>query len=324
MNCGPTSGRHTWYGDLVLILRSIVYCSALLSVPMQLWLYRNHDVLLQVAEAFAVAVPRMLPKSHSIYKLLAPHLQGTMAINALATATLIKPGFVVDKCFPPPIADSQAFAALAANTYRADFTGHSFPASVAKQNLPEDLHSPFLEDAQLYWDAISEWVKSYVEIEYTSDAALAADKTLTNFFAELKTKGQVGKFCTVDGKVMDDVTTRGCLSEVLSNIIWQVTVGHAATNFPQKYIFAYGPLAMAGPIVNGPSDPTLTADDKKTGLAFMKMIPALNPLLQNRDFGTLLGSVHFNELGYVITKTGFLYGFLHHIIFVAHTYSSFF
>lgn len=107
----------------------------------------------------------------------------------------------------------------------------------------------------------------------------------------------VGKFCTENGSASDDVKTRGCLSELLSNVIFIASVGHACTNFPQKNIGAYAPALMAGPLVKGPADPSLTADDMKTGLAYMKMLPAGAEVFKTSSFGGLLGSVHYNKLG---------------------------
>jgi len=250
-----------------------------------------------VAEAFAVSTPRMLPKKHNIRRLLDAHLDGTIFINHLATKTLIAPGQIVDVGFPPQISVSTKVAVKAANEYRAHFTDHSFPNSIAQQNWPEDLSSPFLEDAQLYWEAITPWVESYVQTEYPSDAAVVSDSALQNWVSDLKTNGKVGRFCTVGGQVQEDIQTRECLSEVLSHLIWQASVGHAVTNFPQKFIGQYVPIQFAGPLVNGPSDPSLTEDDKKSGMAFMKMLPKAKPALTQRDFGGLLGSVHHTVLG---------------------------
>jgi arachidonate 15-lipoxygenase len=261
-----------------------------------------------VAEAFAVSTPRTLPKKHNIRKLLDAHLDGTLLINGLATQTLIAPGDIVDVGFPPPIEVSTGVAVKAAKNYRAHFTDHSFPNSVAKQNWPKDLKSPFLEDAQLYWDAIQPWVESYVQTEYPSDATVVSDSALQNWVGDLKSNGNVGRFCTVGGQVQDDIQTRDCLTEVLSHLIWQASVGHAVTNFPQKFIGQYVPIQFAGPLMNGPSDPALTKADKESGMAFMKMMPKPKPALKQRDFGGLLGSVHHTVLGRYTTALSSKFG----------------
>lgn len=139
-----------------------------------------------VMEAFAVASPRTLPEEHQVRKLMDSHMEGTIFINNFATTTLVAPSGVVSTSFPPPISVTTSVAVQHALKVRRDMTANLFPKTVEALNLPSDMHSPFIEDAFLYWDAISEWMGAFVKAQYADDAAVAGDKDLQNWVADLK------------------------------------------------------------------------------------------------------------------------------------------
>src|SRR6185436_3930437 len=100
------------------------------------------------------------------------HFEGTLAINELAHLTLLAPGGFVDELLAGTREASLALAADGVRTYRVD----------AADVLP---NYPYRDDALLYWNAIHRWVDGYLRIYYRSEADLAGDLELANWYREL-------------------------------------------------------------------------------------------------------------------------------------------
>lgn len=238
-----------------------------------------------VVEPFAVATERHLSVDHPLYKLLRPHLEGTIFINNSAHTALIAPGGTVDRLMSGTIDASRA-AAIAAVT-GTPFGERALPVALAKRGVNDLPEFPYRDDATLIWDALHAWVTSYVRLYYSSDAVIAEDAELLEWARELGSKfgGRVPGFGIAR------VKTRGALIQTLTTLIFTASAQHAAVNFPQYDVMAEAanfPLALYTP---PPTNLRATEAD------FLNALPPLEQALIQLNLGFLLGNVHHTALG---------------------------
>lgn len=262
---------------------------------------RTHLVL----EAVAIATHRKLPKDHPIRKLLGAHLEGTMHVNELAAGTLIGKGEAIDQAFAPSIDDAAAVAVGAANAYLREFSSQRFDAKVARSALPEDLEAPMRDDGRLVWAATQQWAQTYVGSTYAQDGDVAADQYVQAWAAELTSQqgGRMSQLCQTANNnnaysYSNSIATKDCLEQVLTQVVWIATAGHAATNFPQATFTAYTPLAPVAGYSRGPNFASTTG--KVSGQAWLDMLPRAQGAVLQRDFGSQLGSVYYNWAGHYL------------------------
>lgn len=250
-----------------------------------------------VAEVFSVAAGRTLPANHPIRRLLAAHLEGTEFINQLAFEKLMNVGGGIDQMFPLDIGKTQQIATAAVDRVLSDFSSQRYDRLLKANDLPEDLEVPFRDDGLPLWQATRRWVRSYVQTTYICDSGVVTDQYLQSFVAELTAAdaGRVNGLCKEHGRQTNRVRTRDCLEQMLSQLVWLGSAGHAMTNFPQNRFTAYAPLAPVAGFHRGPD--FAAEDELADGSAWIKMIPRrLTAILQSK-FGFLLGGVHHTNIG---------------------------
>jgi arachidonate 15-lipoxygenase len=253
-----------------------------------------------VQEAFALATHNCLSPRHPLNRLLEPHFQGTLLINAAADATLVAPSGTVDKILGPTIGSVIKITAAARAAWR--FNDAIFPRSLElrgvadRATLPD---YPFRDDGLLVWRALEAWVDAYVGHYYASDTDVVADPELQAFVAQAAaydTTDARGR--TVGGGVNglgEDgpcVRTRSYLVQMLTQIIWNGSAQHAAVNFPQADLMSYAgafPSYVRGPLPDG------GAWTDADGLAMHPDLETANDLASAT---ILLGAVHDTKLGH--------------------------
>lgn len=268
-----------------------------------------------VQEAFCLAMHNCLARRHPLYRLLAPHFEGTNTINAAADRDLVSPGGGVDKLLLPTIGGSIQLAGRAVQSY--DFNASMFPASleargVAGADVLGDY--PYRDDGRLVWSAIESFVGAYVAHAYASDAEVIADGELQAFVrqvGEYDARDASGR--TVGGGIRgvgEDgprVSTRGYLTRMLTQIIWNGSAQHAAVNFPQADAMSYAPvypLALVGAVPAG-------GDVREAD--YLAMLPMRESARDQLAILKLLGSVYHTRLGHYHEKPGWLFGSAHEL-----------
>jgi len=103
---------------------------------------------------------------------------------------------------------------------------------------------PYRDDALLYWNAIRGWVEGYLRTYYRSEADLADDFELANWYRELIAPdgGRVAGFG-------EDGALGGLenLIDAVTLLVFTSSVQHAAVNFPQFDLMTYTPnMPLAG------------------------------------------------------------------------------
>lgn len=203
------------------------------------WL-RSHAVV----EPYVIATHRQLSILHPISKLLLPHLRYTLEINALARQLLINAGGVIETCFTTGPYSMEVSSAAYKSLWRFDM--ENLPADLLRRGMavedpsnPGELKLviedyPYAADGLLIWKAIQDWVNEYVSIYYSDPEALATDKEIHKWWAEIKQQGHGDKS---NEPWWPELNTKEDLASILCNIIWVTSAHHAAVNFGQ---YAYG------------------------------------------------------------------------------------
>lgn len=248
-------------------------------------LARTHMLM----EPFVLCTYRQLAVQHPIHQLLAPHFQGTLAINQAAWQQLISDRGAVDKLLGGTIQESRRLAAFGVQSQIFDDV--PLPTALAKRGVDDATCLPdyaYRDDALLYWNAICAWVKDYVAIYYQADADVAGDGELQAWYAELQS-ADGGR---VQGLGGAGLGRRENLVQVLTSIIYTCSVQHAAVNFPQYDLMSYVP--------NMPLASYAPAPKQKQGASqqdYLNMLPPMDMAALQGHLGYLLGTVRYTTLG---------------------------
>lgn len=238
-------------------------------------------------EPFCIATHRHLARRHPLFKLLAPHFEGTLLINNAAAEKLVAPGGPVDLLTPAPI--DQTLKAVAAGVQSYLFDEQFLPKALAARDVADAEalpNYPYRDDALLYWNAIHQWVTDYVGIYYRTEADVVGDKELQKWANEVVS--------TTGGRIrgMSTINNRDYLSDVLTMIIYTASVQHAAVNFPQWDYMSYSPnIPLAGYATAPTSTTGATEQD------YLNHLPPIDMARLQMEVGYLLGTVHYTQLG---------------------------
>jgi arachidonate 15-lipoxygenase len=241
-------------------------------------------------EPFVVSTFRQLAPNHPLAVLLAPHFEGTLAINEMAWKQLIADRGGVDQLLGCTIKASRGLVGNA--VLRTRIQESYLPKALAgrgvadRDTLPD---YPFRDDALLYHDAIRDWVTAYLGLYYADPADLHADTELQAWGGEIASSegGRIGGMPN-DGKF----DTVGELRDVVTFVIFTSSVQHAAVNFPQFDVMSYAPvMPLAG------YRPAPTSKAPATEADYLAMLPPLDMAEVQLALGYLLGTLRYSQLG---------------------------
>ncbi|MQL99797.1 hypothetical protein Taro_032526 [Colocasia esculenta] len=248
-------------------------------------------------EPFILAAHRQLSAMHPIFKLLHPHMRYTLETNALARQILISGGGVIESFFTPgPVAMEMSSAAYA-SAWR--FDQESLPADLIRRGMaepdPTQPHGlrltikdyPYANDGLLIWDAISTWVRKYIEAHYPTAASVASDVELQAWYAEAI---RVGHGDVKDAPWWPRLATPDDLAGMLTTLVWLASAQHAALNFGQYPLGGYIPnrpplMRRLIPEEGDPEYTNFVADPQRFFLASMPS------LLQTAMFMTVIDTL---------------------------------
>lgn len=234
-------------------------------------------------EPFIIAAHRQLSAMHPIYKLLDPHMRYTLEINALARQNLINADGVIEACFTPGRYCMEISAAAYKN-WRFDLEG--LPADLIRRGMavPDSTQPhgvklllddyPYAADGLLIWDAIDNWVRTYVNHYYPDSDTVCNDRELQAWYAE---SINVGHADVRDETWWPRLATSDDLTSILTTIIWLASAQHAALNFGQYPYGGYVPnrpplMRRLVPDENDPEYVNFLSDPQKY---FLASIPSM-------------------------------------------------
>ncbi|OMO66150.1 Lipoxygenase [Corchorus olitorius] len=234
-------------------------------------------------EPFILAAHRQLSAMHPIFKLLDPHMRYTLEINALARQTLISADGVIENCFTPG-RYCMEMSAAAYKHWRFDLEG--LPADLIRRGIavPDETKPhglklliedyPYATDGLLIWDAIKNWVQTYVNHYYPNSSTICSDRELKAWYHE---SIHVGHADISDAEWWPKLNTPDDLVSILTTIIWLASAQHAALNFGQYPYGGYVPnrpplMRRLIPEENDPEYVNFLADPQKY---FLSALPSL-------------------------------------------------
>jgi arachidonate 15-lipoxygenase len=251
-----------------------------------------------LVEPIVIATHQQLATHHPLYALLTPHFEGTLFINDTAVTSLIDSEGTVDKVLAGTLASSLKLTVKSTREFPFSFNESFLPATLEKRgvNNPKTLPDyPYRDDALLLWDAIHEWVSSYLRIFYSQDSDVVDDYELREWLTTLLSpKGgqmiDIGQTSSSDP--IPSIRTLDYLIDMTTHIIFTSSAQHAAVNFPQSSLMAYMPNMPLAAYRDAPkSTQNLSAED------FLDILPSLAQSDTQMNMTHLLGSIYYTTLG---------------------------
>ncbi len=241
-----------------------------------------------VMEAIAVATLRCLSDAHPIAILLAPHLEGTIAINASAKSELVAPGHEIDRLLAPRLEDALGLVAAATSSVSIDDL--SLPRDLARRGLDDREalpEHPWRDEATPLWDALARFVSAYLGLYYADDGALAADPELADW-AEALRREDGGRLRALPGRP----ESRDALAELLTSLVFLASVQHSTLNYAQYEVLADASLM---PLATWDTPPTEAPAD--VDAAWARALPSRALVADQVDFAYRQSRIRVNRLG---------------------------
>ena len=213
-----------------------------------------HIGLHALAGAFQVCTARELAPNHPLRALLWPHFEMTAAANETMKEAVIGVGGFFDELLAPT---REAAVDLAVRGLRERPLGDRAPWRDLALRGVDDAVSlpgyPYRDDGLPLAGALRRWVDGYLRLWYRDDADLARDPELLAWHRSLG---------AADGPAFTGVTPLARvddLVDLVTTLIFEVTVGHAAVNYTGYDHYAwpetYPSARWAPPVADG-AEPT--------------------------------------------------------------------
>jgi arachidonate 15-lipoxygenase len=250
-------------------------------------LYRHLGQTHLVMEPIALATVRELAARHPVNVLLKPHFEFTMAINSLADQLLINPGGAVDIILPGTLESSLQLSEKGVSEYFNNFGNFAFPTSLRQRGVDNSYilqEFPYRDDGLLVWNALEDYVSSYIGIYYKSNRDIREDFELQNWLQALRKPVSEGGFGIVS--LPARLTNRDQLIDILTTIIFTAGPQHSAIAWIQYQYMAFIPNmpgAMYQPI---PTTKGKFANEN----SLTSFLPGVKPSLTQVQFISLVGT----------------------------------
>ena len=250
-----------------------------------------------IVEPAVVAARRQLSESHPVLTLLIPHFRFTININDTAIHSLIAPGGTVATNVGPSLESTRDLLAKSHQAWRWD---ENNPGRIFNLRGVDTLPAfPFRDDTLLLWDAIQNYVASYLKVYYSSDSDVLEDYELQAWIHEMTYplyagfKGMNGLKSTGDKDKPYALDSLDYLIQIVAQLIYIAGPQHASVNFAQYPLMSFAP-SVAGTIYK---EPPTRSSELKTPDDCLAWYPPLDVALYTSSFEYLLSSVQYDRLG---------------------------
>uniref|UniRef100_A0A8C4S9B9 Arachidonate 12-lipoxygenase n=1 Tax=Erpetoichthys calabaricus TaxID=27687 RepID=A0A8C4S9B9_ERPCA len=211
-----------------------------------------------VSEVFCIATLRQLPAVHPVYKLLVPHMHDTLEINTNARLNLISENGIFKEVVST--GGDGLLPLLQRECKKMNFKS-LLPTFDFKERDVNRLKNYFYRDDSLkLWNAIKSFVSGIVDLYYSSDKNVMADKELQNWIHDVVNEG----FTDLHSfGLPTDIKDKAELVTILAGVIFTSSAQHAAINSGQYDWCSWVPNTPC--TMRSPPPP-------KKGLATMELI----------------------------------------------------
>ena len=175
-----------------------------------------------------VLIHNLLPPTHPMRRLLAPHVNQTLTTNFHTHLTLRRSGFDVTG-FTFPYSTILRYYDDGAGGF--DINRLDVEADTRRRGIPDSLDYPYLLQALRYYRLFEKYVRRYVEHYYRSDDALQSDAAVRDWFEALD--------WTIVRGVRSYVPELSCegLIKLCTLLIYSLSVGHTENSLFSHAVF---------------------------------------------------------------------------------------
>lgn len=247
-------------------------------------------------EVFSISMYRNLPSAHPLFRLLQPHLQGIIGINAQARSNLIAPD---ENVFARFMSSGDKLSDLLVNCCKViHYDKMVIPKDYETRGLNEIKEFLFRDDSKKLWDILLGYVGEMVDLSYKGDKDVDGDTELQNFVIEIQNPGFAGLKNDNEGAGFPkSIHTKEKLIEYLTVIIFNVSCFHTGVNFQINKYLGYLPNAPPSLVKKPP-----TEDEVVTEQRIMETLPPYEVSLAVMVITQVLGQFSPIERFYVETK----------------------
>lgn len=290
--------------------KSCVQCSDWLRHEVTAHLTRTH----LIEEAVIVACNRKLDPHHPVFRILRPHWQKTLALNAAARSTLV-PHIILEII---GFDSKQALQFIRSEYKTFDFKKSYIPTDLKERGFPpEQLNSPkfhnyaYARCINSMWNKIRAYVESMLSLAYpelNADQNIRDDNEIQDWSAEMRSANGA------DLPLFPTISTFAELVDCVTMCIHIASPQHTAVNYLQDYYQAFvinkPPSFFTPPPTSLQSLLSYTEDDLVKALPMnhprewllSSHVPYLLNFKPDQDKETLIACAHSQWLVYR-TKT---------------------
>lgn len=191
-----------------------------------------------IEESIIVSANRQLPSEHLVFRLLYPHWQKTLALNAAARDTLVPHVILSLVGFEKP----QALKFIQHAYENFDFKGQYVPNDLRRRGFPPELlndrkyhNYAYARCIHSMWYKIRNYIAEMLSLKYSGpnkDAQVRGDDELQAWSAEMRKSAQDGG---ANIKSFPILSTLADLIDCVTMCIHIASPQHTAVNYLQNY-----------------------------------------------------------------------------------------
>ena len=258
-------------------------------------------------EVFAVSMYRNLPFQHPLFRILWPHLQGIIAINAQARQVLVNPS---NNAFAKFMSAGDHLADLLVNCctelkYDSMVIPKDFETRGLNDTSTVKLQYLFRDDSVSSWNILHEYATGMVDLSYKAEEDVSGDVELQDFVKEIANIGFAGFRDNKGAGFPTSISTKKELAEYMTVVIYNASWYHASVNFQINKYLAYMPNAPPSVLKPPPGQ-----DNVATLEQIMETIPKYEIAVTTMALTEVLGNFSPIERFYLPTKTDNRSGYL--------------